>query len=64
MKTNRIKVMVVAMALILGSTAGVGAYFAKSNPTMPVEVGIDGYVYLAVPIDAIDDFESDCPFGL
>ena len=64
MKTNRIKVMVEAMALILGSTAGVGAYFAKSNPTMPVEVGMNDYVCLAVPVDAIDDFEFDCPFGL
>ena len=64
MKANRIKAMVVAMALILGSTAGVGAFFAKSNPTTPVEVGLDGYVYLAVPVDVIEDFESECPFGL
>ena len=64
MKANRIKVMVVAMTLILGSTAGVGAYFANSNPTTPVEIGVDGYVYLAVPVDVIEDFESECPFGL
>ncbi len=63
-KANRIKVMVVAITLMLGSTAGVGAYFAKSNPTTPVEIGLDGYVYLAVPVDVIEDFESDCPFGL
>jgi len=64
MKANRIKVMVAAIALMLGSTAGVGAYFAKSNPTTPVEVGLDGYVYIAVPLDVVEDFESDCPFGL
>ncbi len=64
MKANRIKAMVVAMALILGSTAGVGAFFANSNPTTPVEIGLDGYVYLAVPVDVIEDFESECPFGL
>ncbi len=64
MKANRIKVMVVAIALILGSTAGVGAFFANSNPTTPVKVGSDGYVYIAVPVDMIEDFESDCPFGL
>ena len=64
MKANRIQAMVIAITLILGSTAGVGAYFAKSNPTTPVEVGLDGYVYLAVPVDEIKDFESECPFGL
>jgi len=64
MKANKIKVMVVAIAVMLGSTAGVGAYFAKSNPTTPVEIGLDGYVYLAVPVDVIEDFESECPFGL
>lgn len=64
MKANRIKAMVVAITLILGSTAGVGAFFAKSNPTTPVEVGLDGYVYIAVPVDVAADFESDCPFGL
>ncbi len=64
MKANRIKAMMVAMALILGSTAGVGAYFAKSKPTTPMEIGLDGYVYLTVPVDAIEDFESECPFGL
>jgi hypothetical protein len=56
--------MVVAMTLILGSTAGGWGYIAKSNPTTPVEIGLDGYVYLAVPVDAIEDFESECPFGL
>ncbi len=64
MKANRIKAMVIAMTLILGSTAGVGAYFAKSNPTTPVELGLDGYMYIAVPVDVIEDFESECPFGL
>lgn len=64
MKANRIKAMVVAITLILGSTAGVGAFFAKSNPTTPVEVGLDGYVYIAVPVDVAADFESDCPFGM
>jgi len=64
MKANRIKAMVVAITLVLGSTVGVGAYFAKSNPTIPVEIGLDGYVYLAVPVDIIEDFESECPFGL
>jgi len=64
MKANRIKAMLIAMTLILGSTAGVGAYFAKSNPTTPVELGLDGYVYIAVPVDVIEDFESECPFGL
>lgn len=64
MKTNRIKAMLVAMALILGSTAGVGAYFANSNPTTAVKGGLDGHVYLAVPVDSLEDFETDCPFGL
>jgi len=64
MKANRIKAMVVAITLILGSTAGVGPYFAKSNPTTPVEDSLDGYVYLAVPADEIEEFESKCPFGL
>ena len=64
MKANTIKAMVVAMTLILGSTAGVGAFFATSNTATPVEIGLDGYVYLAVPVDMIEDFESECPFGL
>jgi len=64
MKANKLKATVVAMTLILGSTAGVGAYFAKSNPTTPAEIGLDGYVYIAVPVDVIEDFESECPFGL
>ena len=64
MMANRMKAMVIAIALMLGSTAGVGAYFANSNPTTPVEIGLDGYVYVAVPIDVIEDFESECPFGL
>ncbi len=64
MKANRFKAMVLAAALLLGSTAGVWAYMANSNPTTPVEVGLDGYVYLSVPVDVIEDFESDCPFGL
>ncbi len=64
MKANRIKAMVLAAALLLGSTAGVWAYMANSNPTTPVKVGSDGYVYIAVPLDVVEDFEFDCPFGL
>ncbi len=56
--------MVLAAALLLGSTAGVWAYMANSNPTTPVKVGSDGYVYIAVPLDVVEDFEFDCPFGL
>jgi len=64
MKANKIKIMVVAMIMMLGSTAGVGAYFARSNPTAPVEVGLDGYVYIPVALDVIEDFEIECPFGV